>query len=85
MKEIKNYLNEASFDKWYNITDDVKIEFKALLSRANDEEYKYKTYDFMCDILKCFDVNESSYQNYIDKELFKEIKDLRYKIRDKYL
>ena len=87
MKDIKNFLNvnEASFDNYTNIINSVKEEFRSLASRADNKEYEYKIYDFMYEILKCFDVSETYLLKNIDKNIIKEIKNLRYKISEQYL
>ena len=83
MKNIKEFMiNEASFDNYTNIINSAKEEFKALASRSDDKEYEYKAYDFICEILKCFDTS-NTYN--LDKNIIEEIKNLRNKIRDKYL
>ena len=83
MKNIKEFMiNEASIDNYTNIINSVKEEFKALASRSNDKEYEYETYDFIYEILKCFDIS-NTYN--IDKNIIEEIKNLRYKIREQYL
>jgi len=86
MRNIKELLiNEASFDNYTNIIDSVKKEFRALASHANDDEYKYKTYDFIYEILKCFDVSETYLLKNLDKSIIEEIKKLRHKISEQYL
>jgi len=85
MKEIKNYLNESSFDNYTNIIDSIKKEFRTLASHADDKEYKYETYNFIYETLKCFDVSETYLLKNLDKNIIEEIKKLRHKIRDQYL
>ncbi len=81
MKNIKEFMiDETSFDNYINIINSVKEEFRALASRGNAKEYE--TYDFIYEILKCFDTS-NTYN--LDKNIIEEIKQLRYKIREKYL